>query len=243
MFDPDAAVEFLIKRFGRNRWTAIVLGSGLSAAVGGIGDPVALPYADIPGMVCGGVEGHPQRLVAGVLAGVPVLCFCGRAHYYEGHSMDAVTLPVRLAAGLGATRIILTNSSGSLRVEIKPGSFLVIRDHLHLMGENPLRGVVGFTPMTGAYDADLRNLALVRAKELGMEVTDGVYIGVSGPSYETAAEAEAYRRLGGDVIGMSTTPEAIVARSLGLKVLGLSAVTNYAAREGEDHDTVLARAE
>ncbi len=243
MFDPDAAVEFLKGRVGHKRWTALVLGSGLSAAVEGIGDPVAFSYTDIPGMVCGEVEGHPQRLVAGVLAGVPVLCFCGRLHYYEGHSMDAVTLPVRLAAGLGAEVVILTNAAGSLRVEIKPGSFLVIRDHLHLMGENPLRGVPGFTPMTGAYDADLRNLALVRAKELGLEVTEGVYTGVSGPSYETASEAEAFRRLGGDVVGMSTTPEVIVARSLGLKVLGLSAVTNYAAREGEDHETVLARAE
>ncbi|MCK4594677.1 purine-nucleoside phosphorylase [bacterium] len=243
MFDPDAAVEFLKWRLGHKRWTALVLGSGLSAAVEGIGDPVAFPYADIPGMVCGGVEGHPQRLVAGVLAGVPVLCFCGRLHYYEGHSMDAVTLPVRLAAGLGAETVILTNAAGSLRVEIKPGSFVVIRDHLHLMVENPLRGEATFTPMVGGYDADLRALALVRAKEQGLEVTEGVYIGVSGPSYETASEAEAYRRLGGDVVGMSTTPEAIVARSLGLKVLGLSAVTNYAAGKGEGHDTVLARAE
>ncbi|OGD71492.1 MAG: purine-nucleoside phosphorylase [Candidatus Coatesbacteria bacterium RBG_13_66_14] len=234
------ALAFLKEKCPAPR-AALVLGSGLSAAAEGLAESVALPYAGIPGFPAARVEGHPGRLTAGVFSGVPVLAFCGRFHHYEGHGMDAVTLPVRLAAGLGAETVVLTNAAGSLRTEVKPGSFLVIRDHLHMMGENPLRGEGVFTPMTGAYDAGLRALALVRARELGLEVAEGVYVGVSGPSFETPAEAEAYRRLGGDAVGMSTTPEAIVARRLGLKVLGLSAVTNYAAREDDGHGEVLRR--
>ncbi|HUT99771.1 MAG TPA: purine-nucleoside phosphorylase [bacterium] len=235
------ALAFLRKKMPFAPRAALVLGSGLSAAAEVLAETIALPYAEIPGFPAARVEGHPGRLVSGVLSGVPVLAFCGRFHHYEGHDLDAVTLPVRLAAGLGAPTVVLTNAAGSLRTEIKPGSFLVIRDHLHLAGENPLRGEAVFTPMTGAYDSGLRALALVRARELELEVAEGVYVGVAGPSFETPAEAEAYRRLGGDVVGMSTTPEAIVARRLGLKVLGLSAVTNYAAREDGGHGEVLGR--
>jgi len=234
------ALAFLKEKVPAPR-AALVLGSGLSAAAEVLVETVALPYAEIPGFPEARVEGHPGRLLAGVFSGVPVLAFCGRFHFYEGHDMDAVTLPARLAAGMGADTVVLTNAAGSLRTEIKPGSFLVIRDHLHLMGIDPLRGEGVFAPMTRAYDADLRALALVRARELELEVAEGVYVGVSGPSFETPAEAEAYRRLGGDAVGMSTTPEAIVARSLGLKVLGLSAVTNYAAREDFRHGEVLAQ--
>jgi purine-nucleoside phosphorylase len=242
MARTDEALAFLRGWVPFTPRAAIVLGSGLSAAAGEIENPAVLPYAEIPGMVPGGVEGHPRRLVAGHLGGAPVLAFCGRFHYYEGHSTDAVTLPVRLAAGLGAGTVVLTNAAGSLRAEFKPGSFLVIRDHLHLMGENPLSGEAAFTPMVGAYDAQLRGLALVEGKSLGLEVGEGVYVGLAGPTYETPAEAEACRRLGGDVVGMSTTPEAMVARHLGLRVLGLSVVTNYAARGEEGHEAVLARA-
>ncbi|MCX7022058.1 MAG: purine-nucleoside phosphorylase [bacterium] len=234
------ALAFLKEKLPAPR-VALVLGSGLSTAVEGPADAVVLPYAEIPGFPRARVEGHPSRLSSGVLSGVPVLAFCGRFHFYEGHDPDAVTLPVRLAAGLGAETVVLTNAAGSLRTGIKPGSFLVIRDHLHLAGYDPLRGEAVFTPMTGAYDADLRAMALCSARELGLEVAEGVYVGISGPSFETPAEAEAYRRLGGDVVGMSTTPEAIVARRLGLKVLGLSAVTNYAAREDFPHGEVLRR--
>jgi purine-nucleoside phosphorylase len=235
------ALAFLKKKLPFAPRAALVFGSGLSAAAEVFSESVEIPYADIPGFPETRVAGHPGRLRFGILSGVPGLAFCGRFHFYEGHTMDAVTLPVRLAAGLGAETVVLTNAAGSLRTELKPGSFLVIRDHLHLMGENPLRGGAAFTPMTGAYDSDLRALALVRARELELEVAEGVYVGVCGPSFETPAEAEAYRRLGGDAVGMSTTPEAILARRLGLRVLGISAVTNYAAREDGGHGDVLAR--
>ncbi len=235
------ALAFLKKKLPFAPRAALVFGSGLSAAAEVLAESVSLPYAQIPGFPEARVEGHPGRLRLGLLSGVPVLAFCGRFHFYEGHDLDAVTLPVRLAAGLGVGTVGLTNAAGSLRTELKPGSFLVIRDHLHLAGYNPLRGEAAFTPMVGAYDSDLRALALVRARELELEVAEGVYVGVCGPSFETPAEAEAYRRLGGDAVGMSTTAEAIVARRLGLKVLGLSAVTNYAAREDFPHGEVLGR--
>jgi inosine/guanosine/xanthosine phosphorylase family protein len=240
MDTTGGALAFLLDRIPAPR-TALVLGSGLAAAAEVLADTLTITYAEIPGFPRAGVEGHPGRLVAGSLSGVPVLAFCGRFHHYEGHDPDAVTLPVRLAAGLGADTVVLTNAAGSLQTELKPGSFLVIRDHLHLMGFNPLRGGAAFVPMVGAYDADLRALALVRARELRIEVAEGVYVGVAGPSFETPAEAEAYRRLGGDAVGMSTTPEAIAARSLGLRVLGLSTVTNYAAREDSGHGDILRR--
>ncbi|HDR06170.1 MAG TPA: purine-nucleoside phosphorylase [Candidatus Coatesbacteria bacterium] len=238
----DEALAHLRKMIDFTPRAALLLGSGLSSAAGNLDEEVGADYTDIPGFPDTLVPGHPGRLRAGKLGGVPVLLFAGRFHYYEGRGMEAVTLPVRLAAGLGAPTVILTNAAGSLKAELKPGSFFVIADHLHLMGENPLRGEAAFLPMAGAYDAGLRDLALARAGELGLEVAEGVYVGVEGPSLETPAEAEAYRRLGGDVIGMSTTPEAIAARRLGLKVLGLSALTNYAGGRGEGHGEVLAAA-
>jgi len=236
----EEALGFLKKKLPTAPRAALVFGSGLSAAAEALAESIALTYAEIPGFPEARVAGHPGRLRSGLLSGVPVLAFCGRFHHYEGHAMDAVTLPVRLAAGLGTETVVLTNAAGSLRTELKPGSFLVIRDHLHLAGYNPLRGEAAFVPMVGAYDSDLRALALVRARELELEVAEGVYAGVCGPSFETPAEAEAYRRLGGDAVGMSTTAETIVARRLGLRVLGISAVTNYAAREDGGHGDVLA---
>jgi len=229
---------------------ALILGSGLSPVAEALRDAVTVPYSEIPGMAGGTVAGHRHQLVAGVLETVPVLCFAGRLHYYEGHDIHQVTYPVRLAAALGARTLVVTNASGSLREEIVPGSFVILRDHLHLMGANPLRGdpVSGrthhFVPLAGAYDASLRRLATEEAAGRGLNVREGVYVGVAGPSYETAAEVRAYAALGGDIIGMSTTPEVIEARGLELRVLALSAVTNSAGQRAADgHAEVLRTAQ
>jgi purine-nucleoside phosphorylase len=193
------------------------------------------------------VEGHDPSLVGGRVAGVPVLILAGRAHYYEGHSMDAVTFPIRVLAQLGISDLLFTNASGGIHPRFRPGDLVCLSDHINLMGANPLRGVqspsaVRFVDMTAAYSPALTALLKSSARHTGVRLRSGVYLAVSGPSFETPAEIRAFGRMGADLVGMSTVPEVLVARTLGLAVAGLSCVTNRAAGHGVrplSHDHVL----
>ena len=214
---------------------ALVLGSGLSGLVDAFEDQVAIDYAQIPGMGSASVAGHPGRLVAGRLEGEPLLAMQGRLHAYEGHALSQVVLGVRLMARLGAETLIVTNAAGGLDASLPAGALLAITDHINMTGQSCLVGpndaALGprFPDMSAAYDAELREHARAAAAEAGIELYEGVYAGVLGPSYETPAEVRMLRLLGASVVGMSTVQEVIAARHLGQRVLGLSCVTNAAA--------------
>jgi purine-nucleoside phosphorylase len=214
---------------------ALVLGSGLAGLVDTFEAPLACAYADIPGMAQSSVVAHPGRLVGGLLEGVRVVAMQGRLHPYEGHALAQVVLGVRLMARLGADTLIVTNAAGGLDPTLAPGSLLAITDHLNLTGQSCLVGpnddALGprFPDMSAAYDPALRELAHSAAAELGVTLHEGVYAGVLGPAYETPAEVRMLRMLGASAVGMSTVQEVIAARHLGLRVLGLSCVTNPAA--------------
>ncbi len=212
--------------------TAIVLGSGLGGFVETTEDAVTIPYGELGGFPPAGVSGHAGALVLGRIAGCPVAILSGRAHYYESGRADVMRSALETVAALGADTVILTNSAGSLRQEMPPGSIMMIDDHIAFSGPNPLIGEPDesrFVGMTEAYDVGLRSRAAAAAAAEGIECPGGVYIWFSGPSFETPAEIRAARALGADAVGMSTVPETILARFLGLKVLGFSAITNYAA--------------
>lgn len=219
---------------------AIVLGSGLGAFADDFEDSVSLPYRDIPGFVSSTAQGHVGSLVIGKVAGVPVLAMQGRVHYYEGYSLEEVTFPIRAFKLLGIETLILTNAAGGVDVQLSQGSLMVISDHLNLMGVNPLRGRNDdrfgprFPDMSEVYARELQELAIEQAKSLGISARRGVYAGLAGPSYETPAEIHTLRGLGADAVGMSTVPEAIVARQMGMKVLGISCITNMAAGISEN---------
>ncbi|MBL9138001.1 MAG: purine-nucleoside phosphorylase [Verrucomicrobiales bacterium] len=223
----------------------IVLGSGFAEVSSQVDVAADWSYGDLPGFAKASVPGHAGRLLLGRLAGVAVAVFAGRAHYYEGHGFDLITHPVRVLSELGARSLLLTNAAGGIRSGLKPGDLVVIQDHLNWMGTNPLRGGAlpeGFVDLTEVYDAGLRQMLHAAAATLGCVLPEGVYAAVSGPSYETPAEIRALARLGADLVGMSTVPEAIVARQCGLKVAALSCVTNLAAGLGGriSHTEVLA---
>lgn len=229
---------------------ALVLGSGLGSVLERIEVVAETGYDRIAGMRTPmGVEGHAGRLVFGRISGRPVLVFAGRSHVYQGVSAHAASYPVRLAAAAGATTVILTNAAGALSDVARVGELMLITDHINLMGDNPLRGWSGpaggnpFVPMGGAYDARLATLARECAADAGISLAEGVYVAVSGPSYETDAEVHAYRRMGGDAVGMSTVPEVIVARALGVRVLGLSMIANLAGGAHLSHSDVLTAGE
>jgi purine-nucleoside phosphorylase len=215
--------------------TAVVLGSGLGPLAEEIEASVVLPYESIPGFPASTAPGHAGRLIAGRLSGKNVLCMQGRFHYYEGHSPASITVPVRCFKALGVRRLILTNAAGGVNVAYAPGDFMLIRDHINLTGRNPLIGPNDdsfgprFPDLTRLYGADLRGAAREAAKELGIELREGVYAWFTGPSFETPAEIRMARILGADAVGMSTVPEAIVAAHCGLSVLGISCITNMAA--------------
>jgi purine-nucleoside phosphorylase len=228
LLDVPAAARALQDRIGTQPPdAALVLGSGLSALVEAIEDAVAVPFADL-GLPGAGVAGHLGRWVAGGLEGRRVLVQAGRYHVYEGHPLDVVCAPVRIAAALGVRTLILTNAAGGIRRSWGPGTLVRLTDHLNLMGRGasaPARGGAGGMP----YDAELGALAERCAGELGVALERGVYAALTGPSYETPAEIRALERLGADVVGMSTVPEVIAARALGVRCLGISLVTNPAA--------------
>jgi purine-nucleoside phosphorylase len=214
---------------------ALVLGSGLGAFADDLEDAVAIPYEEIPGFARSTVEGHAGRLVAGRVAGVPVVVQQGRFHFYEGYALDEVTFPVRVLGLLGVKSLVLTNAAGGLNNSFKQGALMLISDHLNLMGVNPLRGAndarfgTRFPDMSDVYDREFQEAAICEAQAMKIELKRGIYAALSGPSYETPAEIRMLRALGADAVGMSTVPEAIVARHMGLKVLGISCITNMAA--------------
>jgi len=219
----------------------IVLGSGLGAVADSVAEPIIVPYAEIPHFPQSTVEGHSGRVVAGLLGGVPVLVLQGRVHFYEGYSPSQVTFPMRVLGALGVQSVVLTNAAGGIAEGYRIGQLVALADHINLMGFNPLVGPnearfaatpgagLRFFDMTEAYAKTLRSLAQAVAIEEGFELAEGVYLAVSGPSFETPAEIRAFRSLGATLVGMSTVPETIVARHMGVEVLGISCVTNLAA--------------
>jgi len=235
---------------------AMILGSGLGDIADEIGDTTAIPYAEIPHFARSSVPGHAGRLVIGMLEDQPVVAMQGRFHFYEGYSLQVVTLPVRVMYRLGAHTLIVTNAAGGVNAAYHPGDFMVIRDHINIPGMAGLNPLVGpnderfgarFPPLAGAYDATLRALARsVAATQPETTLHEGVYVMVTGPSYETSAELRLLHVLGADAVGMSTVPEVVVARHMNMRVLGLSLITNSATGEETEeikHGEVLAVAD
>jgi purine-nucleoside phosphorylase len=214
---------------------AIVLGSGLGAFAEDLTEATEIPYGEIPGFAHATVEGHAGRLVIGKAGEITVAAMQGRFHLYEGYSLEDVTFPIRVLKLLGVRTLVLTNAAGSLNVEFTPGSLMVISDHLNLLCDNPLRGENDerfgprFPDMTTVYSPDLQNIVIDEGSAMGLELRRGIYAALSGPSYETPAEIHMVRTLGADAVGMSTVPEAIVARHMGMDVVGISCITNLAA--------------
>jgi purine-nucleoside phosphorylase len=213
---------------------AIVLGSGLGGLTGVLTESRRLGYDAVPGFALPDVPGHAGELVVGRLVGRPVLCQAGRFHAYEGHAASAVGLPIRLFSALGIDTLIVTNAAGGIRRTFRPGTLMLLADHVNLTFRNPLIGPVvpgeeRFPDMSAPYDAALRAQAHLVARRLGHELVDGVYAGVLGPSYETPAEIRMLERLGADAVGMSTVQEVVVARARGMRCLGLSVITNLAS--------------
>jgi len=232
----------------------LILGSGLNPLADEVSDADRIPYAEIPHFPRPSVEGHAGQLVIGQLEGREVAILQGRVHAYEGYSLEEVTFPVRVLAELGVKTLLVTNAAGGLNPAFRPGDLMLIVDHIGLMamtGGNPLWGPnddsLGprFPAMNKAYDPTLRKLALKVAADLGIELRQGVYVGLGGPTFETPAEVRFLRLIGGDATGMSTVPEVIVARHMGLRVLGISGISNAAiadpeAEEAANHEEVLA---
>lgn len=213
---------------------AVVLGSGFSHALESVEAEVEIPYAKLPGFPPVGVHGHSGRLVVVRVDGMAVAFLAGRAHFYEGHSMEVVTFATRALAEWGVQALLLTNAAGGVNPRFRAGDFMRLTDHINFMGTNPLRGapVPGrerFVDLSAVYDPALGGLLERAGRAAGARVRRGVYLAVSGPSYETPAEVRAYRWLGADAVGMSTVPEAVVARQCGLRVAGLSCISNLAA--------------
>jgi purine-nucleoside phosphorylase len=244
----DEAVRHIQGRTPLAPAVAIIFGSGLAALARTLERSTRIAYATLPGFPPTSVPGHAGELVVGTLQGTAVAAFCGRFHLYEGLSAEEVALPVRVAAKLGARVLVVTNAAGSVNVQYKPGELMILVDHINLTGANPLAGPPDprlgerFIDMTDAYDPELVGLAEKAGWKIGVAVRRGVYLGVAGPSYETPAEVKMARTLGADAVGMSTVLEVIAARQAGLRVLGLSCLTNMAAGVSKvklDHAAVL----
>lgn len=246
------AAEFIQSRITVEPRVAVVLGSGLGGFVDAIENPSTIHYKDIPGWPVSTAMGHAGQLIVGMLAGVPVAALAGRAHLYEGYTPQQVVYGIRALDQLGVDALILTNAAGAVNPQLKPGQLALISDHINLLGANPLTGpndeALGprFPDMSEAYSKRYREIAREAAKTLGIELAEGVYAAVPGPSYETPAEIRYLRAIGADLVGMSTVLETIAANHVGLKVLGISCVTNYAAgvtNQKLDHAEVLATGE
>jgi purine-nucleoside phosphorylase len=244
----EAAVARVRAAHDRVPETAVVLGSGLGDFASGLRDSVSLPYGDIPNWPVSRVIGHEGRLVLGTIAGRPIAALSGRAHFYEGHDMGTVTFATRVMGLLGVKTIILTNAAGGINTGFEQGALMVIDDHLNLMGTNPLVGPNDdrfgprFPDMTEVYSKRLRAIADDVGRERGIALAHGIYVALHGPSYETPAEIRYLRAIGADAVGMSTVPEAIVARHMSMDVLGISCITNMAAGvlpQPLDHNEVM----
>jgi purine-nucleoside phosphorylase len=231
----DQAARMIRTRHNAEVGVALVLGSGLGAFADELQERVIIPYEEIPGFAHSTVEGHAGRLVMGKAGGVPLVAMQGRFHYYEGYSFTEVVFPIRVFKLLGARTVVLTNAAGGINVEFDKGALMVISDHLNLMGASPLRGPndprfgARFPDMTELYARDLQEMVVAEAQQMGLSMRRGIYAALSGPSYETPAEIRMLRTLGADAVGMSTVPEAIVARQMGMRVVGISCITNLAA--------------
>jgi purine-nucleoside phosphorylase len=229
------ATTFLQKKVTSKPSIGLILGSGLGVLADEIEAPVKIPYDQIPGFPVSTVEGHAGQLVIGTLEGQIVLAMQGRFHYYEGYSLDKVTFPIRVMKLLGIQKVIVTNAAGGINTDFAPGDLMLITDHINNMSVNPLIGPnqngfgVRFPDMSEAYNISLREIAKSCAKKLDITLRKGVYVGNTGPSYETPAEVRMLRKLGGDAVGMSTVPEVIIAKHSGLQVLGISCISNMAA--------------
>jgi xanthosine phosphorylase len=230
----------------------VVLGSGLGAVADAVDDPVVVGYEDLPGFPRPTVFGHAGRAVLGTISGVPVAVLQGRAHLYEGGDLDALRTPVRALRAAGAEILVLTNAAGSLRPSVGPGSLMAITDHINMTGVNVLMGpnddAIGprFPSLRDAYDPALLDVLRESAREVGIDLAEGVYLAVSGPSFETPAEIRAYATLGADAVGMSTVQETILARHSGLRVAAVSVITNLAEGMSDEplsHEQTLRAAE
>lgn len=243
MFDPSLyykqikeAADYVKEKLGdRAPKLAIVLGSGLGDLAETLTDTSVIDYCDIPHFPVSTVHGHKSRFIVGKLGEKEVLCMQGRFHYYEGYDLKQVTLPVRVMKLLGIESLILSNAAGGVNSSFKPGNLMLIKDHINLTGQNPLIGAnldefgLRFIDMTVAYDKEYRRIAHIVSEELGIHLKKGVYAWLTGPCFETPAEIKHLRAIGADAVGMSTVPEVIVARHCGIRVLGISCITNMAA--------------
>ncbi|MHA6645163.1 purine-nucleoside phosphorylase [Mesorhizobium sp. A623] len=227
------AIDVFVERLdGLAPVTALVLGSGLGGLVDQVEDAVRIPYAELPGFPTSGVSGHAGEVVAGRFGGQPVLMLAGRAHYYEHGNAAAMRPVLEVLAGIGVSKLILTNAAGSLDPQMLPGSVMLVTDHINFSGTNPLIGEASdrrFVGLTEAYDAAMREAIEQAARATGTILHKGVYMWFSGPSFETPAEIRMARAFGADAVGMSTVPEVIIARFLGLRVAACSVITNLAA--------------
>ncbi|HKQ04418.1 MAG TPA: purine-nucleoside phosphorylase [Blastocatellia bacterium] len=244
----EAARYISAKILTRAPRAAIVLGSGLGGVADAIEAAIEIPYDEIPFFMRSTVEGHAGKLIAGSLGGVDVIAMRGRFHFYEGYGMEEVTFPVRVFAVMGIKTLVLTNAAGGTAPHLGPGSLMVITDHINMMGDNPLRGENDarfgprFPDMTSVYTPEYIQIAHEVAREMGITLAEGVYLGLRGPSYETAAEVRLFTKFGGDALGMSTVPEAIVARHCQINLLAISCITNAAAgmtKQAINHEEVM----
>jgi purine-nucleoside phosphorylase len=252
-FDKVAqAAEFLRARIGVVPATAIVLGSGLGDFADSLGEPIQIPYAEIPHWPASNVIGHAGQLVVGASRGQRILVLAGRVHFYEGHDLRTVTFAIRVLWKLGIKVLILTNAAGGINTKFAQGALMVIDDHINFLGNHPLIGPnddrfgFRFPDMTDVYSPRLRAMADESARAIPLAIEHGVYVAVHGPSYETPAEIRAFRIWGADAVGMSTAPEAIVARHMKMEVLGISCITNMAAgvlAQPLHHDEVMETAQ
>jgi purine-nucleoside phosphorylase len=248
------AAAYIRSKYAGEVKTAVVLGSGLGAFADEVENAVRIPYEEIPHFAASTVEGHAGQLVLGEAAGVPVAVQQGRFHYYEGYDMQQVMFPVRTFGVMGIGNLVLTNAAGSLNADLPQGSLMLIRDHLNMLGVNPLRGPNDkrfgprFPDMSEVYDPEFGAIAVEEAAAIARERSEktflgsGVYCALSGPTYETPAEIRMYRSLGADAVGMSTVPEAIAARHQGMRILGISCITNLAAGMSDEpinHEEVM----
>jgi purine-nucleoside phosphorylase len=231
----EKAVEFIRSKSSLQPRIGVILGSGLGSFVDAVEAETVIPYDEIPGAVASTVVGHSGRMILGRAGSLPVVVMQGRVHFYEGYAMDEVMFLSRVIGRLGIEKLVVTNAAGGVNTSYRAGDLMIISDHINFMGLNPLRGpnvdALGtrFPDMSEAYPEALRAVARDVARELGVEVQEGVYLALSGPTYETPAEIRAFRVLGADAVGMSTIPEVIAMSHMGIPVLGISCITNMAA--------------